>query len=285
MYAIHIAGPYDYLLDVLKIECSKCCGLCCTALFFAKTDGFPTDKSAGQACENLDDKFNCKIHSSLNALGFKGCMSYDCFGAGQSVTQGTNACINKAANNLSQERIYKIFHEVFMLRQMLWYLHEASSLAPAQELLTDIGYLIDENRKAELCCLSGNCNCDFDEYRSRVNAVLKRASDMVVRVTGQAIAAKRTCDFIGKNFKMKNLDGADFSSALMIASRLEGCNLCGANFLGADVRDANVKNTDLSNCIFLTQGQVNSMCGNVRTKLPSMLTAPKQWGETEPNRT
>ena len=46
-------GYDEALFNHLKIDCSKCFGLCCVALFFSKCDGFPTDKGAGKPCLNL----------------------------------------------------------------------------------------------------------------------------------------------------------------------------------------------------------------------------------------
>lgn len=48
-------------------------------------------------------------------------------------------------------------------------------------------------------------------------------------------------------------------------------------FLGADTRDTNFNNADLSEAVFLTQGQVNSAKGNCNTKLPYHLDYPSTW--------
>lgn len=37
---------YGVLWDTMKSDCSKCSGLCCTALYFSKIDGFPKNKEA-----------------------------------------------------------------------------------------------------------------------------------------------------------------------------------------------------------------------------------------------
>ena len=34
----------------LAADCSRCCGLCCTALYFSKAEGFPDDKGARIPC-------------------------------------------------------------------------------------------------------------------------------------------------------------------------------------------------------------------------------------------
>jgi uncharacterized protein YjbI with pentapeptide repeats len=77
---------YDKELhENLKIDCQKCFGFCCVALYFSASEGFPTDKDAGKPCINLQSDFNCAVHKNLRQKGLKGCTAYDCFGAGQKV--------------------------------------------------------------------------------------------------------------------------------------------------------------------------------------------------------
>jgi hypothetical protein len=64
-------------------------GLCCVALPFARSSDFAFDKPAGEPCRNLATDNRCTIHASLRERGMPGCTVYECFGAGQHVTQGT----------------------------------------------------------------------------------------------------------------------------------------------------------------------------------------------------
>ena len=73
----------------LRADCSRCAGLCCVAPAFAASADFAIDKPAGVACPNLADDFRCGIHAQLRDRGFPGCTVFDCFGAGQHITQGT----------------------------------------------------------------------------------------------------------------------------------------------------------------------------------------------------
>ena len=73
----------------LSADCAACTGLCCVALAFARSSDFAFDKAAGEECVNLDEGFRCRIHPRLRDRGFKGCTVFDCFGAGQHVTQHT----------------------------------------------------------------------------------------------------------------------------------------------------------------------------------------------------
>lgn len=71
----------------LHADCENCFGLCCVALYFSASEGFPTEKEAGQPCVNLQTDFRCGVHNCLRERGLKGCLAFDCFGAGQKVSQ------------------------------------------------------------------------------------------------------------------------------------------------------------------------------------------------------
>lgn len=261
----------------LSIDCNQCSGLCCVSLYFAKSEGFPTNKDAGVPCRNLESDFRCAIHSSLSESKLKGCLAYDCFGAGQKVTKHLYDGKDWKTSPEIREQMFQVFLVVFQLHQMLWYLVEADAIIPAKEVRKDIEALILENEQMTELTPAEILNLDLEAYRVRVNQILKKTGELASRAISTTNSNKKTIDFIGKNFKKANLSGRDLSMSLLIAANLEGCNLYGTNFLGADLRDANIKNTDLSESLFLTQGQINSAKGNHQTKLPVWLTYPSAW--------
>ncbi len=61
--------------------------MCCVALAFDRSPSFAVNKPAGAPCENLDAAGRCTIHENLDQRGYKGCVAYDCLGAGQRITQ------------------------------------------------------------------------------------------------------------------------------------------------------------------------------------------------------
>ena len=71
----------------LRADCSRCAALCCVALAFDRSDKFAIDKASGEICRHLGAGHRCRIHAERNRRGFSGCVSYDCLGAGQRVTQ------------------------------------------------------------------------------------------------------------------------------------------------------------------------------------------------------
>lgn len=277
MEIIRKENEHKELLETLSIDCKKCSGLCCVALYFAKTDGFPNNKEAGKPCENLMQDFRCTIHAELADSKLKGCLAYDCFGAGQKVTQHIYEGKNWKTSPEHAKQVFRVFLIVGQLHQMCWYLLEASQLMATKKLSGEIDKLIAQNEHMTQNTPEQILDLNIDEYRERVNQVLKKASELVELSINGSCDDKKSKDFFGKNFRKTNLDGKDFSMAFLIAANLEGCSLRGTNFLGADLRDTNIRNTDLSESIFLTQGQVNSAKGNRGTKLPPKLTYPKMW--------
>ena len=75
--------------EYLKANCEKCFGLCCVALPFAASVDFAVNKDGGKPCSNLQSDFKCSIHKNLRGKGYKGCTVFECFGAGQKISQVT----------------------------------------------------------------------------------------------------------------------------------------------------------------------------------------------------
>src|SRR3954464_12781062 len=73
----------------LKADCASCAGLCCVAPAFAKSSDFAINKAAGRPCPNLGGEFRCGIRERLEDEGFHGGVVFDCFGAGQRISQET----------------------------------------------------------------------------------------------------------------------------------------------------------------------------------------------------
>lgn len=265
-------GYDEALFQNLKIDCSKCFGLCCVALFFSKCDGFPADKVAGKPCLNLKDNFSCKIHQSLHDQGFKGCTTYDCFGAGQKVAQVNYEAVSWKENLNVAKQMYDDFIVVRQLHEMMWYLTDALTFILPKDLKENLRLLIKETEKLT----EEPTKVEIDAHRLKVNTCLKEVQAHVSqKVAGNQIISGT--DFIGKNLTKKSLKGADLAGALLIAANLRRTNLSGANLIGADLRDADLRDADLSDCLFLTQIQVNSAKGNAQTKLPRWIVRPSYW--------
>ncbi|MFQ8705614.1 MAG: pentapeptide repeat-containing protein [Thomasclavelia sp.] len=255
----------------LKTNCSQCSGLCCTALFFFKIDGFPKDKKAGQPCHNLLNDFRCKIHTQLKEKKLKGCIGYDCFGAGQYVTQYIyQGQTYKDLPNQANE-IFDVFIIVFQLFQIRYYLLEVLTLDISSKRKDEIKNLIIENKKICSYPAFKLANFNIKVYKDEINPILKQ---ICLQIRGNK---KSYSTFLAKNFKGEDMSGLDLSMKLLIAANFNSCKFDNTIFLGADTRDTDFSNADLKKALFLTQGQVNSARGNLNTKLPSHLSYPMSW--------
>ncbi|MGL4737646.1 MAG: pentapeptide repeat-containing protein [Cellulosilyticaceae bacterium] len=263
---------YSIVLEELRIHCERCSGLCCVALYCSKSDGFPEDKQAEVPCRHLRSDFKCDMHAQLVTKHMKGCLTYECFGAGQRVTQMYASLGDWATQPRKRKEIYEVFLIMTQLYQMRWYLLQAREMEQSVVDGQEIEQLILENEQIANLEPQQLITYGLGGYRERTNGILKEITKACAAPTSD-----KNKSFFGKNFKGKNLDGQDMSMSLMIASNLEKCSLKGTNFLGADLRDANIKNTDLRESLFLTQMQINSAKGNGSTQLPDYLSRPSTW--------
>lgn len=260
----------------LKVDCKRCSGLCCTALFFSKMDGFPEDKVAGKPCIKLQRDYRCKIHHELEKRNMKGCIGYDCFGAGQHVTQFIYKGETWQSSKEQSTQIFDVFIKIFQLYQIRYFLEESMTIVSAKQLWSDIEKLLYENKI--LCELTPQeiINIDVDSYRNKVNKLLKKVCESISKCFNHK-NHKGSTDYLGRSFKDRNMSGVDLSMKLLIAANFDSCIFDGTVFLGADTRDTNFSNSDLREAVFLTQGQINAAKGNRNTKLPQYLDYPVTW--------
>ena len=265
---------YDKEIDnKLKIDCEKCVGLCCVALFFSKTDGFPIDKEAGKPCINLEPNFKCKVHKNLSEKGLKGCIAYDCFGAGQKVAQVTYSEEDWRKKPQSAKKIFDGF------------LTEAFRLQSNDSLKEEISKMIMDTDK--LTDLTGDSLMELDlvAHRFKVNALLLKTSEALRAKANRGyknpLKNKKTIggrlNLIGLDLKKVNLVGENLSGALLIAADLRGVDLSFVDLIGADMRDTDLRGANLSNSIYITQAQINAAKGDFNTKLPKYIVRPSHW--------
>jgi len=269
----------------LRINCEKCFGFCCVALYFSTTEGFPSDKDAGTPCKNLQKDFSCAVHKSLREKGLKGCTAYDCFGAGQKVAQTTYGGQDWRQGGERAKQMFEVFLIMRQLHEMLWYLTEASSLQATcaikdrlKDLIRETGDLTHLNAEALL-------GLDLDAHRKDVNSLLQQTSELVRTKTlgGKKSDLKRRrtiagrLDLIGQDLRKNNLRGADLRGALLIGANLRGSDLSGADLVGSDLRDADLRGANLADSIFITQAQINTTRGDSSTRLTRFLVRPAHW--------
>lgn len=260
----------------LQADCTNCFGLCCVALPFARSTDFAADKIAGQPCSNLQEDFRCGIHARLREKGFPGCTVFDCFGAGQKVSQVTFGGTDWRQAPQSARHMFAVFPLMRQLHELLWHITEALDLAPARPVHQDLRRVLTRIEALTRGSAESLLELDMAALRGDVNALLLRASELV-RDKAPGHKNHRGADLIGARLAGADLRGANLRGALLIAADLTKADLRMADLIGADFRDADLSGADLTGSIFFTQAQVNAAKGDTATKLPPALSRPAHW--------
>jgi uncharacterized protein YjbI with pentapeptide repeats len=260
----------------LVADCEHCFGLCCVVPAFSASADFAIDKAAGVACPNLAADFRCSIHPRLRQEGYAGCAVYDCFGAGQQVSQVTFGGQDWQRAPETAEQMYEVFPIVRALHELLWYLTEALTLQAAAAIHGELRLAFDETERLAGKTPDALLGLDVAAHRDDVNALLMRTSDLV-RAAVPGRRNHRGADLIGANLHGADLRGANLRGAQLIAADLGGGDLRMADVIGADLRAADLSGADLGEILFLTQAQLNAARGDEHTRLPSSLARPTHW--------
>jgi uncharacterized protein YjbI with pentapeptide repeats len=261
----------------LLADCGSCFGLCCVALPFAASADFAVDKAAGQPCVNLREDFRCGIHASLRERGFPGCTVFDCFGAGQKVSQVVFGGTDWRQAPHTARQMFDVFPIMRQLHELLWYLTEALSLPAAKSVHAALRReieAIDQLTRADAQSLLA---ADVPGLRADVNTLLLRTSELVRADAPGPKKNHRGADLIGAKLRGADLRGANLRGALLIAADLRRADLRSADVIGADLRGADLAGADLTGSVFLTQTQLNSAKGDGATKLPESFSRPEHW--------
>ncbi|MFI9802902.1 pentapeptide repeat-containing protein [Streptomyces sp. NPDC052301] len=273
-------------LPELRGECARCFGLCCVALPFARSADFALDKPAGKPCPNLQDDHRCGVHADLRTKGFTGCTVYDCFGAGQKVSQITFGGQDWRRGPAERAReMFDVFPVVRQLHELLWYLTEALELPAARPVHPDLRRALEETERLTRQTPEELAALDVAAYRQEVNVLLLRTSELARAGVGGKGKGKgrgkgkdhRGADLIGARLRGADLRGASLRGAYLIAADLTGADLRCADMIGADLRDADLTDADLTGAFFLTQPQLNAARGSAGTTLPESVGRPVHW--------
>ncbi|MEW9550201.1 pentapeptide repeat-containing protein [Nonomuraea sp. NPDC050783] len=262
----------------LLSDCADCFGLCCVALPFAASADFAADKAAGEPCGNLREDFRCSIHGQLRQRGYPGCTVFDCFGAGQKVSQITFEGRSWREAPGTARRMYAVFPVVRQLHELMWYLAEALALEPARPVHAELRRALDETDRLTRQGVDVLEAFEVAPHRAAVNELLLRASELAR--AGHRGKDRRGADLIGARLKGADLRGANLRGAYLIGADLRGADLRQADLIGADLRGADLAGADLTGAIFLTQAQLDAARGDAATRVPPALARPSHWPAT-----
>ncbi|MQA82112.1 MAG: pentapeptide repeat-containing protein [Streptosporangiales bacterium] len=261
----------------LRADCANCAGLCCVASAFSRSADFAIDKEAGQPCPHLREDFRCGIHGELRQRGFAGCTVYDCFGAGQQVTQVTFGGRDWRGSPEIGARMFEVFGVMRQLHELLWYLSEALTLSPARSVHVELRAALGDVARLTLEDPDTLAALDVAARRRDIAVLLRRASALTRDGVGRRRADHAGADLVGKDLRRADLHGADLRGAYLIGAGLEGADLRRADLLGADLRGARLAGADLTGALFLLQSQLDAATGDTTTTLPAAHTRPAHW--------
>ncbi|MEO8556719.1 MAG: pentapeptide repeat-containing protein [Actinomycetota bacterium] len=261
----------------LRADCRSCFALCCVAPAFSSSADFAINKPAGQPCPNLQPDFRCGIHTRLRDVGFRGCTVYDCFGAGQNVSQGTFGGQDWRLSPDIAKRMFEVFPIMRDLHELLWYLTQALTLQADGALQAELGLALERTEQLTGKSPAALLELDLAAHRRDVNALLLRASDFARAGVQPKQKDHRGADLIGANLEGADLRGTSLRSARLIGADLRNADLRTADLTGADVRGADLSGADLSGSLFLIQSQLDAANGDTETKLPPSLNRPAHW--------
>jgi hypothetical protein len=224
-------------------------------------------------CPQLRADLRCGIHDGLRERGYPGCAVFDCFGAGQHVTQATFSGADWRDDPAVATVVFEVFPVVRQLHELLWYLDEALALLPDGPLRAEAAQL----RRTTEAQADGTAD---DLLLLDTPAVRRQAGHLLGRVSEQVRGPgpdRASADLMGADLQGADLRRSCLRGAYLLGADLRGADLRQADLLGADLRGADLRGADLTGCLFLTQPQVEAARGDARTLLPARLTRPRHW--------
>ncbi|MGO4957787.1 pentapeptide repeat-containing protein [Luteococcus sp. Sow4_B9] len=247
------------------------------ALTRTKAGGFGADIPAGTPCNHLQGDNRCQIHPRLREEGWPACTVFDCFGAGQQITQVTfGGVADWREGPETAGAMFTAFASMRHLMEMLRLLTEARELADGP-LAQDVDVLVVELQQLVAAPADQVASADIAGLRSRVGPVLVAISESHRLPTPRSRRFQPRAQLMGSNLRKARLDRHCLRSALLIAADLRGATFERTDLLGADLRDADLSGADLRGAIFLTQQQVDAARGSESTRLPAGLHMPSHW--------
>jgi Pentapeptide repeats (8 copies) len=260
----------------LRADCDGCVALCCVAPGFDVSADFPIQKPAGTACGNLTPGHRCRIHHRLLTEGFRGCVAFDCFGAGQRTTR-TFGERTWRTHPAAARPMFEMFGALRLLHEILWYLEEAHDRLPDGMLREEVSALRRQTQKTASGVAAGEVtSVHLTNLQRHAGPLLGQVSG-VLRDGAPVAESKRRADLAGRCLRGADLRRTDLRAASLIGADLRQADLRLADLLGTDLRGADLRGANLVDALFLTQAQTQAATGDGSTLLPAVLMRPPHW--------
>ena len=174
-------------------------------------------------------------------------------------------------------RMFAAFDVMRGLHELLWHLHAALALEPADPSPAELDAALSQTERLTLADPAELVATGVDAHRRTVNALLLRASADARLRSGPLGPDFRGADLAGKDLRGADLRRASLRGALLIGARLGGADLSAADLTGADLRGADLSGADLAASLFLMKSQIDAARGDDQTRLPASLSRPPHW--------
>ncbi|MFN8075527.1 MAG: pentapeptide repeat-containing protein [Kineosporiaceae bacterium] len=268
----------------LRGDCARCQALCCVVWEFEASADFAEAKPAGTPCRHLDVRLACSQHERLPEVGYRGCVAYDCFGAGQAVVQRVHAGQDWRGDATVLAAMTRSFRVLEQLHEVLLYLRQAIAAPGARALRPRLQALAEHTQRVAAGGPEQLAAFDLDAHRGEVNQLLLAASERArgVGSAGGGGRRLRRAELFGADLRGADLRRADLRGAQLIGADLRGADLRGADVIGADLRGADLRGADLRDVLFLTPAQLGAARGDATTLLAAPHEAPRHWRPAAP---
>jgi hypothetical protein len=160
----------------LRGDCARCQGLCCVSLPFDRGESFGFDKPANVSCRHLQPSNACRIHRELHARGQSGCAAYDCYGAGQRITQELFAGVSWQRQPQARVDLFEAFRRLKRVHELRLLLHEAGRLALPAVRASERQQLVTRLEPADGLTRAGLAALELPALEADVHAWLRSLS-------------------------------------------------------------------------------------------------------------
>ena len=205
---------------------------------------------------------------------------YDCFGAGQQVSQVTFGGQSWLHAPHTAQLIFEVFPLVRDLHELSWYLTEALTLQAAGRLHEELSLALQETDRLAQGSPQTLLELDVAEHRRDVNVLLLQTSENARSEIHHTKTDYRGADLIGARLEGAALRGASLRGAYLIGADLRRADLRMADVIGADLRGADLGGANLTGSIFLIQSQLDSAKGDDETRLSPSFVRPAHWSSS-----
>jgi hypothetical protein len=158
----------------LQGDCARCQGLCCVSLAFDRSEWFAFDKPAGEPCRHLLPSNRCRQHARLEATGHRGCASYDCYGAGQRVTQELFPGASWRHAPEQRRALFGAFLRLRDVHELRLLLRQAARLSLPDAAYAEGRQLLEQLEPARGFTAAGLAALDLEALHGDVHAYLRR---------------------------------------------------------------------------------------------------------------